>query len=125
MNLIKKLRNDLNLTCLFIAHELPVIRYMCDRVAVIYKGEIVERAPTEELIQKPVHPYTQILISAVPIADPTRKRERVTEVRKRESVTKACKFYPRCRHAMKICEREKPESIELEDGHHVVCHLYN
>jgi len=125
MNLILELKKQMNLTCLLIAHELPVIRYMCDRVAVIYRGEIVERAFTEEIIRNPVHPYTRTLISAVPIADPVHKRKRVTAVRKHEGhLINCCKFYPRCRDALEMCEREKPKWRELEDGHFVACHCY-
>lgn len=126
INLLEDLQTKLELTYLFIAHDLSVVKHISDRVAVMYLGKIVELAPTYELFDNPQHPYTEALLSAVPIADPTLNRQRVIlegDVPSPLSPPKGCRFHTRCKYSEEICSQEDPESIDIGDGHCVVCHL--
>lgn len=128
INLLLKLQNELNLTYLFIAHDLNVVKHFSDRVAVMYLGAIVEISNSEELYEKPLHPYTKALLSAIPIPDPkvTRSRRRILlegDVPSPIDVKPGCKFATRCKDAKKICHEVQPELKEVSSGHFVACHL--
>jgi oligopeptide/dipeptide ABC transporter ATP-binding protein len=127
LNLLKELQNEMGLTYLFISHDLSVVRYISDRVSVMYLGNIIEQARTEEIFSNPLHPYTKILFSSIPIPDPNMRRERVKiigEVPSAVNPPPGCRFHPRCPEAMEICGRLKPELSEPHGGHLVACHLY-
>jgi oligopeptide/dipeptide ABC transporter ATP-binding protein len=129
VNLLKRLQKELGLTYLFIAHDLAMVKYISDRVAVMYLGNIVEIAPAEELYRSPQHPYTQALLSAIPIPDPKLERQRQRVPLKAEppsalTVLKGCPFASRCSHASSRCEQEAPQLTERIPGHHVACHFY-
>lgn len=129
LNLMKKIQKEMDLTYLFIAHDLSVVHYMSDRIAVMYLGRIVELADSTELCQKPLHPYTKALLSAVPIPDihNTKKREVLTgEVPSPIHKPEGCPFHPRCPRCMDICRRVDPAlgSVNESSGHYVACHLY-
>ena len=126
VNLLEDLQEQLGLTYLFIAHDLSMVRHICDRVAVMYLGVIVELAERDELYNNPLHPYTQALLSAVPIPDP-----RITRARKRiilegappspENISTGCRFHPRCPNAKEGCKTEIPQWREVKPGHWVTC----
>ncbi len=128
VNLLKDLQKELGLTYLFIAHDLGVVKYISDRVAVMYLGNIVEIAPAEELYANPQHPYTQALLSSIPIPDPKLERERkrpilIGEIPSAMTPPKGCPFASRCPHAMAKCHTTSPEWTEVSPGHKVACHL--
>ena len=126
LNLLQNLKDDLRLTFLFISHDLSVVEHICDRIAVMYVGNIVELAPTDELLRNPRHPYTEALVSAVPPADPLFKMERVIlegDVPSPANPPSGCVFHPRCRYAQDICTREIPPLQELAPGHSARCHF--
>lgn len=127
MNLILELKNKFKISTLFISHDLAISRYMCaeGRLAIMYLGKIVEIGPTEEIIQTPEHPYTRMLLSAVPIPDPTISRKRVEDTGEIPSpihVPKGCRFHPRCPSAYAKCRVEEPVLREIKRGHLVACH---
>lgn len=125
INLFKKLQDDLGLTYLFIAHGLNVVRYISDRVCVMYLGKIVEIAETDELFRSPAHPYTSALISTVPIPSPHRKKERIIlhgEIPSPANPPSGCRFHTRCPIATDRCVNEVPELKEVRYGHKVACH---
>ncbi|NLF84420.1 MAG: dipeptide ABC transporter ATP-binding protein [Candidatus Gastranaerophilales bacterium] len=129
LNLMKKLKRELNLTYLFISHDLSVIRYVCDRVAVMYLGEIVEIAPVQELFDNPKHPYTVALLSSVPVPEP--KRDLAGRIILKGDIPSpvnppsGCKFHTRCPHAMEICSNAPPENKKIGENHFACCHLLN
>jgi oligopeptide/dipeptide ABC transporter ATP-binding protein len=128
LNLLKELQQDFNLTYLFIAHDLSVVKHISDRIGVMYLGRIVELSDKKGLYEKPLHPYTQALLSAVPVANPSRNRERIIlegDVPSPANPPSGCTFHPRCSACMDICRTQRPALRDLGDGHMVACHLYN
>jgi len=128
INLLQDLQKEFNLTYLFIAHDLSVIKYISDRVVVMYLGKIVEIADKKELFADTMHPYTQALISAVPVPNPDYKKERIIlkgDVPSPANPPKGCRFHPRCSKAMKICSEVEPKLKEVKPGHFCACHLYD
>ncbi|MCP4642509.1 MAG: ABC transporter ATP-binding protein, partial [bacterium] len=126
LNLLMKLQRELNLTYLFIAHDLSVVRHISDRVAVMYVGKLVELTEVDRLFAHPKHPYTEALMSAVPVADPEQKWARKPlrgEVADPSNPPSGCLFHPRCPYAQDRCRQEGPELREIEPGHFVRCHL--
>jgi oligopeptide transport system ATP-binding protein len=128
VNLLEELQDEFNLTYLFIAHDLSMVRHICDRVAVMYLGIIVELAERNELYENPLHPYTQALLSAVPIPDPKKDRERrrVTlsgEIPSPINPPSGCRFHTRCPVAIERCKIDIPEWREITPGHWTACHL--
>jgi len=124
INLLVELREKFKLTYLFISHDLSVVEYLSDRVAVMYLGQIVETAPSRELYGNPLHPYTKVLLASIPVMDPTIKRKRLVlegDVPSPANPPSGCRFHPRCPLAMDICRSKSPELLDL-DGHHVYCH---
>jgi len=126
LNLLLELQSRLRLTFLFVAHDLSVVRHISDRIAVMYVGQLVELAPTDDIFRQPQHPYTAALMRAVPIADP---RVRATdgilggEVPSPAAPPSGCYFHPRCRHAVARCRTEAPALREISPGHFTRCHL--
>lgn len=128
INMLKQLQAELGLTYLFIAHDLSVVRYISDRVIVMYLGGIVEEAEADELYKNPQHPYTKVLLSAIPIADPdkVRARERIAikgEIPSPINLGSGCRFADRCPYAEARCREERPKMKELSPGHRAACHL--
>lgn len=126
MNLMLELRDKFGLTFVFVTHDLAVSRYMCDHIAIMYLGKIVEVAPAEELIFNPQHPYTKALLSAVPVPDPTEKRHRIDiigGVSLAVDPPPGCRFAPRCPYSMDICKREDPVLKDVGKNHFVSCFL--
>lgn len=128
LNLLNELKHDLDLTYIFVAHDLSVVEYISDRVGVMYLGNFVEVGEKEKIYSNPMHPYTQALLSAVPVPDPTAKRERILLEGSIPSAHKpptGCKFHTRCPKCMECCKIQAPERYEVDDGHYVYCHLYD
>ncbi len=126
LNLLQQLKEDLGLTLIFIAHDLSVVEHVCDRIAVMYVGKIVELAESEELLRHPMHPYTEALVSAVPPADPDIRLKRIIlegDVPSPANPPSGCVFHPRCRYAKDVCSQEEPTLIEVEPNHYVSCHF--
>ncbi|NUK31729.1 dipeptide ABC transporter ATP-binding protein [Parageobacillus sp. VR-IP] len=127
LNLLEDLQKEFGLTYIFIAHDLGVVRHISDRVGVMYLGRLVELADSDQLYQSPKHPYTQALLSAVPIPDPEYKRERQLlsgDLPNPANPPQGCAFHTRCSACMDICKQKRPEMKEVEKGHYVACHLY-
>lgn len=129
INLLIKLQKERDLTMLFIAHDLSMVKHISDRIGVMYLGSLVELSASSELYKKPMHPYTQALLSAVPIADPKASRQRAKimltgDVPSPVNPPAGCRFSGRCSHCTDRCIKEKPELREIEPGHFVSCHLY-
>ena len=130
INLLKKLQKDIGLTYLFIAHDLGVVKYLSTRVAVMYLGKIVELASSNDLYSSPMHPYTEALLSAIPIPDPILEKSRKKVILQGEMPSpitppKGCVFCTRCPSAMKECFEVKPIFKEVAPQHFAACHLYN
>ncbi|MDM8148175.1 ABC transporter ATP-binding protein [Priestia megaterium] len=130
VNLLKKLQKEKGLTYLFIAHDLSMVKHISSRIGVMYLGHLVELTTSAELYQKPLHPYTQALLSAIPIPDPDVEDNRKRIVLKGElpspmNPPSGCVFNTRCPLAVAACKTQKPEWQEVEDNHFVACHLYN
>ncbi len=124
INLLVELREKFKLTYLFISHDLSVVEYISDRVAVMYLGEIVETATSEELYRNPLHPYTKALLSSIPTMEPKKDKERIVlegDVPSPINPPSGCRFHPRCPVAMDVCRREVPRQLDL-DGHLIRCH---
>ncbi len=130
IQLLRELQEEFNLTYIFISHNLAVVEYLSDEIAVLYLGEVVEQAPADELFEKPTHPYTQVLLNSIlkiPEA-PENKQEMHSiqgEIPSPLSPPSGCTFHPRCPFAMDICTTAKPEKKTVSEGHHATCHLVN
>ena len=127
LNLMEELRDKFQLTYVFIAHDLSVVKHISDRVGVMYLGRMVEMADKHSLYDQPKHPYTQALLSAVPVADPDIKRERIIlegDVPSPSNPPTGCAFHTRCPFAMDICHQVRPEFKKVDNRHSVACHLY-
>ena len=127
LNLLQDLQEEFKLTYLFVAHDLSVVEYICDRVAVMYVGKLVEMADTEELYRHPLHPYTEALLSAVPLPDPrlrdqSRRIKLEGEVADPSNKPGGCPFHPRCRYAQENCKTDEPPLREVRPGHFAACH---
>jgi oligopeptide/dipeptide ABC transporter ATP-binding protein len=127
LNLLDDLQNEFQLTYIFIAHDLGVVRHVSDRIAVMYLGKIVELAPAEELYERPIMPYTEALLSAVPIPDPdlSDARERIVlqgDVPSPINPPSGCRFHPRCRYMTDICTQVEPPLTDYGNGHLAACH---
>ena len=130
VNLLREMQDKMGLTYLFVAHDLSMVRHISDQVAVMYLGKIVELTSSDELYSHPVHPYTQALLSAIPIPDPDVEatRERIVlkgDVPSPISPPKGCRFRGRCKYATAKCGEIEPEMKQIGTGHFVACHLYN
>lgn len=128
LNLLEDLQEDFNLTYVFIAHDLSVVRHISDRVLVLYLGKMAELASSDALFEDPLHPYTKALLSAVPVPNPDIKRERVIlqgDLPSPANPPKGCPFHTRCPVVMDVCRSQVPEWKEVKENHLVACHLYN
>ena len=130
VNLLIQLQKELGLTYLFIAHDLSMVKHISDRVGVMYLGSMVELASSHDLYEKPLHPYTQALLSAIPVPDPEVERNKARiklegEVPSPINPKPGCRFTPRCRYAKPICSLETPILKEIEKEHYVACHLFD
>ena len=127
INLLSELKKELNLTYMFISHNLSVVQYVSDRIAVMYLGEIVELTNSKVLYQTPKHPYTEALLSAIPLPDPTLDRSKRIllegDVPSPDNPPKGCKFHTRCRYVEDICTERIPDLVEITPKHFVRCHL--
>jgi len=126
IDLMLSFRKELGLTYLFITHDLAVAKYISDKIAIMYLGKIVEMSHKEPLFRNPVHPYTQALLSAIPVPNPERERKRIEltgEVPSAIDIPTGCRFHPRCPYRTGKCSKEEPQLIEVEKGHFVACHL--
>jgi oligopeptide/dipeptide ABC transporter ATP-binding protein len=127
INLLTDLQKEFQLSYIIIAHDLAVVETICDRIAVMYLGKIVEMASYRDLYADPKHPYTQALLSAVPVPDPRRNRERIIlkgDVPSPIHPPSGCRFHPRCPHRMGVCDKEEPKLKEMGKGRYVACYLY-
>lgn len=128
LNLMQDLQEEFKLTYIFIAHDLGVVRHISDRVGVMYLGKMVEVSKSEDLYANPLHPYTQALLSAVPVPDPAFTKEEIVlegDMPSPASPPPGCTFHTRCPFKMDICSQVVPQLVEMEEGHSVACHLYN
>ncbi|MDB2090526.1 dipeptide ABC transporter ATP-binding protein [Clostridium paraputrificum] len=125
INLLVKLQKEKGFSYMFISHDLSVVEHLCQRVGVMYLGLMVELADKDELFDNPLHPYTKALLSAIPIPDPTIKRDRIIltgDIPSPANPPKGCKFHTRCPYATDKCKKEAPEYREIKEGHFVACH---
>ncbi|MBS5927658.1 MAG: dipeptide ABC transporter ATP-binding protein [Clostridium sp.] len=125
INLLVKLQKEKGFSYMFISHDLSVVEHLCQRVGVMYLGSMVELADKDELFDNPLHPYTKALLSAIPIPDPTIKRDRIIltgDIPSPANPPKGCKFHTRCPYATDKCKEEAPEYREIKEGHFVACH---
>ncbi|HDJ28640.1 MAG TPA: ABC transporter ATP-binding protein [Proteobacteria bacterium] len=127
INLLLDLREQFNLTMLFISHDLSVVKLLSDRILVMYLGKIIEESPSESLYQEPLHPYTRLLLQSIPLPEPGRKREKMSDVVRDAGVTmmnKGCPFYPRCPERFAPCAEAMPDLRDCGHQHRVACFLY-
>ncbi|GIN64220.1 ABC transporter ATP-binding protein [Robertmurraya siralis] len=128
LNLLEDLQKEFQLTYIFIAHDLGVVKHISDRVGVMYLGRLVEITEAEKLYEKPLHPYTKALLASIPIPDPDLKQERELlkgDLPSPSDPPQGCAFHTRCSDCMEICKVTRPELVEVEPGHYAACHLYN
>jgi peptide/nickel transport system ATP-binding protein len=128
INLLKDLQDNFDLTYLFISHDLSVVEHISDSIGVMYLGDLVEHGSKKQIFQNPLHPYTQALLSAAPVPDPTAKRNRIIlegSIPSPANPPSGCKFHTRCPRVMDVCHKVVPEVKEIEPGHTVACHLYD
>lgn len=128
INLLKKLQNEIDLTYVFISHDLSVVKYITDQILVMYLGNMMEYGDTDEIFDNPLHPYTKALFSAVPVPNPDAKMERIIlsgDIPSPANPPKGCKFHTRCKECMSVCKMLEPKYIEHTKNHFVACHLYN
>jgi len=126
VNLLQDLQEQYGLTYLFISHDLSVVKHISTRVGVMYLGKLVELAPSETIYRRPLHPYTQLLLSSIPVADPDAKRERMIlkgDLPTALNPPSGCRFHTRCPYVMPECKEKEPELVEVEKDHHVACYL--
>jgi len=127
LNLMKSLQQQMNIAYLFITHNLSAARFLCDRIAVMYLGTVVELAHRAQLFDHPCHPYTKALLPLCPVPDPDSRVEQVPlrgEVPSPVDPPEGCRFHPRCPEAKEACSKRRPEFVEVEPGHQVACHLF-
>ncbi|KGP90974.1 peptide ABC transporter ATPase [Pontibacillus chungwhensis BH030062] len=127
LNLLKDLQAEFDLTYIFIAHDLGVVRHISDRVGVMYLGRMVELTDSERLYEEPLHPYTKSLLSSVPVPDPDDQSDSEVltgEIPSASNPPKGCAFHTRCKECMDVCKTSRPTFQEISPGHHVACHLY-
>jgi len=127
INLLGDLKKEFQLSYILIAHDVSVVNHVSNRIAVMYLGKIIELASNKELLTKPLHPYTQALMSAVPVLDPDKKKKRIIlkgDVPSPVNPPSGCRFHPRCFKAMEVCSRVEPLWAEVEPEHFAMCHLY-
>ena len=129
INMLEELQEEMGLTYLFIAHDLSMVKHISTHIGVMYLGKMVEKGPADDVYMKPKHPYTQALLSAVPIPDPkeAKSNKRIVlegDIPSPIDPPPGCRFKGRCKHAMPICSEVSPELKEVEEGHFVACHLY-
>jgi oligopeptide/dipeptide ABC transporter ATP-binding protein len=126
LNLLNDLQAEMNLTYMFISHDLSTIKYMCDFVNIMYLGKIVESGPKDEIFAKPMHPYTEALLNSIPVPDPKLKRKRVPlsgDIPSPANPPSGCRFHTRCRYREEICEQVEPLLVDKGNGHMVACHF--
>ena len=126
INLLEEIQKEMELSFLFIAHDLNLVRYFSDRVAVMYLGKIVEIAPAEEIYRSPSHPYTEALLADIPVLDPTIKKKRILlkgDIPSPTSIPPGCRFHTRCLYRFEPCDKIVPRTTDLGNGHFVDCHL--
>jgi len=125
LNLLKELIYEMQIAAIYISHDLSLIKYMCDRIAIMYRGRFVELGTTKEVIVKSLHPYTYALLAASPVPDPDYKyRIEIIGNVSDPINSRGCRFAPRCKRKMAICSEESPKLKEITPGHYVACHLY-
>ena len=125
LNLLLDLRNEYDLTFIYITHDLAQARYIGNGIVVMYLGKVMESGPVESVVTTPIHPYTKALVSNVPVPDPTLKRDKIVvkgETPSALDIPPGCRFHPRCPHATDACKTKKPELVEAEYKHFVACH---
>jgi peptide/nickel transport system ATP-binding protein len=126
LNLLLNLKNEMNMAYLFISHDLAVQRYICDRIAIMYLGVIVESGPAERIVSDPLHPYTKILVSSIPVPDPGYHRKAIqikAGMLSAVNIPGGCRFHPRCPYQIPRCKEEVPSLVEVDKDHVVACHL--
>lgn len=126
LNLLKDVQKDMDLTLLFVTHDLRVVHYICDEVAVMYVGKLVEKAYTDVLYRNPLHPYTRALLSAIPMPNPHRRKNRIVlsgDIANPVEPPNGCYFHPRCKYCKEICKEKFPEFREVASGHFCACHF--
>ena len=128
INLLNDLQSELDLTYIFISHDLSVVEHISDTVGVMYLGNMVEHGSKEQIFKNPLHPYTEVLLSAVPNPDPNKKMKRIPltgEIPNPANPPQGCKFHTRCSKCMEVCKHKVPRTLEIEKGHIVACHLFD